>query len=197
MRLAGRRALELAGLSVEQIDHFDLYSCFPSAVQVAATELGIPKDRTLTVTGGLTFGGGPLNNYVMHGIARMGEVLRADPGPLGLCTANGGFLTKHAFGVYGTEPPARGFRYEDCQQEVDLLPKREAVVDHEGEATLESYTVMFGPDGPERGHAAFLLDDGRRTWANSEDRDLSAAMTTEEFCGRRARIDGAGTFTVQ
>lgn len=197
IRLAGRRALELAGTSADAIDRVDLYSCFPSAVQVAAQELELGEDRPLTVTGGLTFGGGPLNNYTMHGIARMGEVLREEPGSLGLCTANGGFLTKHAFGVYGTEPPEGGFRWESLQGSVDALPKREAVVDHEGDATLESYTVTYDADGPVRAHAAFLLPDGRRTWANSEDRDLAAEMTRKEFCQRPARIDGAGAFRVQ
>jgi acetyl-CoA C-acetyltransferase len=196
IRVAGRRALELAGTSAQEIDHVDLYSCFPSAVQVSAAELELPEGRPLTVTGGLTFGGGPLNNYTMHGIARMGEVLRDDPGRKGLCSANGGFLTKHAFGVYSTEPPAEGFRYESCQEQADAFPSRDAVVDHEGEATLEAYTVMFGGDGPERAYAAFLLPDGRRTWANSEDLDLAAAMTREEFCGRQARIDGRGSFEV-
>ena len=197
IRLAGGRALELAGTSPEEIDRVDLYSCFPSAVQVAANELGLGEDRPLTVTGGLTFGGGPLNNYTMHGIARMGEVLREEPGSRGLCTANGGFLSKHAFGVYGTEPPEAGFRWESLQDRVDALPRREAVVDHEGDATLESYTVTYDTDGPERAHAAFLLADGRRTWANSEDRDLAADMTRKEFCGRAARIDGGGAFSVQ
>ena len=196
IRLAGGRALELAGTSPDAIDHVDLYSCFPSAVQVAAKELGLREDRPLTVTGGLTFGGGPLNNYVMHGIARMGQVLRADPGSRGLCTGNGGYLSKHAFGVYGSEPPEQGFRWESPQAEVDALPRRDAVVDHDGEATLESYTVMHGPDGPQIAHAAFLTPDGRRTWANSEDLDLADAMTRDEFCGRDARIDGAGTFFV-
>lgn len=197
IRIAGGRALELAGTSPDALDYVDLYSCFPSAVQVAAAELGLSEERPLTVTGGLTFGGGPLNDYVMHGIARMGEVLRADPGKVGLCTANGGFLTKHAFGVYSTEPPAEGFRHESCQAAVDALPRREAVVDHEGDVTLESYTVMFEGGEPEIAHAACLLPDGRRTWANSLDRTLATAMTREEFCGRPARIDGHGTFTMR
>ena len=197
IRLAGGRALELAGTSADEIDRVDLYSCFPSAVQVAAQELGLSEERPLTVTGGLTFGGGPLNNYTMHGIARMGEVLREDPGSRGLCTANGGYLTKHAFGVYGTEPPEAGFRWQSLQDAVDRLPRREAVVDHDGEATLESYTVRYDAGVPERAHAAFLLADGRRTWANSEDRELADEMTRSEFCGRAARIDGAGTFSVQ
>ena len=196
MRIAGGRALELAGTSAGELDYVDLYSCFPSAVQVAAAELGLAEDRPLTVTGGMTFGGGPLNNYGMHGIARMTEVLRADPGKLGLCSGNGGFLSKHAFGVYSTQAPEAGFRHQNCQAEVDALPGRKVVTDHEGPALLESYSVRFGPDGPAVGHAAFLLDDGRRTWANTDDVDLATAMTQEEFCGRNAHLDGHGRFSV-
>ena len=44
IRFAGRRALELAGVGVDDIDQIDVYSCFPSAVQVAAAELGLPLD---------------------------------------------------------------------------------------------------------------------------------------------------------
>jgi acetyl-CoA C-acetyltransferase len=194
IRLAGARVLELAKTSTAAVRHLDLYSCFPVAVQVAAAELGIPESRQLTVTGGLTFGGGPLNNYVMHAIARMRDVLLADAGSLGLVTANGGYLTKHAFGIYSSEPPHHPYRHADVQAEVDALPRREAVQDASGPAELESYTVMFGADGPEVAHAACLLPDGRRTWANARDPDLLAAMTREEFGGRRVALDGAGSF---
>ena len=105
IRIAGRRAFELARVEPADLVHRDLYSCFPSAVQVSARELGLDTSPPLTVTGGLTFGGGPMNNYVMHGIARMAEVLRGDPGARGLVTGNGGYLTKHAFCVYSSEPP--------------------------------------------------------------------------------------------
>jgi acetyl-CoA C-acetyltransferase len=128
MQIAGPLALELAGRSIEEIDHFDLYSCFPSSVQVAATELGIPEGRPLTVTGGLTFGGGPLNSYGLHAIARMAEVLREQRGSAGLVHGNGGWLAKHAIGIYSCEPPKDGFRYEKRQAQVDAFPPREALI---------------------------------------------------------------------
>ena len=196
IRLAGRRAMELAGAGPSDLAHLDVYSCFPSAVQVAAKELELGEDRPLTVTGGLTFGGGPMNNYVMHGIARMAEVLREDRGAQGMCTANGGFLTKHAFGIYSTDPPEQLFQHEDLQPQVDALPTREVVQDWDGEASIEAYTVMFDGEGAAIGHAACRLPDGRRTWANLPDRAVAQAMTEEEFCGRSGRIDGQGTLTV-
>ncbi|MEE2775698.1 MAG: acetyl-CoA acetyltransferase [Acidobacteriota bacterium] len=212
IRIAGARALELAGTQLDDLAHVDLYSCFPSAVQVSANELGLSHDRPLSVTGGLTFGGGPLNNYVMHSIARTAELLRNQRGERALVTANGGMLTKHSFGVYGTEPPAGGFSHENLQERVAREPKREAVAEHAGGAEIESYTVMFGSKiakpttsytsiygksvdtgtEPTVAHLACRLSDGRRTWANLEDAEVLDAMCREEFCGRPVKIDGHG-----
>ena len=193
IRLAGNRCLELAGVEVGALDHVDLYSCFPVAVQVAAAELGLDEARPLTVTGGLTFGGGPMNNYVMHSIARMAEILREDRNAKGLVTANGGYLTKHAFGVYAAAPPPRPFRHDDLQAEVDTTPQRDVDMHYGGPVSIESYTVMYGAEGPSIGHVACRLPDGRRAWGNTRDRDVLDAMTREEFCGRPARRDGTGS----
>ncbi len=192
IRIAGGRCLEMAGVGVAEVDHVDLYSCFPSAVQVAAAELDLGEQRPLTVTGGLTFGGGPLNNYVMHAIARMAEVVRERPGDLGLVSSNGGFITKHAFGIYSTAPPAAPFRHEVPQDLVDATPTREAAPTFDGPVEVESYTVMYGPDGPVQALAACLLEDGRRAWGNTDDPDVMRAMVSEEFCGRPARLREAG-----
>lgn len=193
IRLAGRAALDLAGVAVDDLAHVDLYSCFPSAVQIAAHELGLGTDRPLTVTGGLSFAGGPWNDYVTHSIATMAGVLREDPGSVGLVTANGGFITKHAFGVYSTAPPAGPFRHADLQEEVDALPSREVVDDHEGTITVEAWTVMHGRDGnPEQGITVGLLDDGRRAWATSTDADLLKVLLAEDVGGRRVRVRAGG-----
>ncbi len=192
VRLAGARALELAGKAIGEIDHFDLYSCFPSSVQVAAAELGVPADRALTVTGGLGFGGGPMNSYALHAVARMAEVVRERRGSLGLVHANGGWLAKHAIAVYCAEPPPDGFRYENLNAQLDALPLREALVDWDGPVTVEAYTVAHQKGEPRIAHAACLTDDGKRTWATLDDPALLAAMMREEFCGRRGRVDGSG-----
>ena len=195
IRITGRRALEMAGLEVSDLDFVDLYSCFPSAVQVAAAELGLGEERPLTVTGGLTFGGGPLNNYVMHSIARSVELLREKPGSHALVTANGGNLYKHAHGVYGSAPPSADFRCADVKKEIAALPARECLPAYDGRATIESYTVMFAEDEPRIGHVSCLTPAGARTWVNVEDAELAGAMVTEEFCGRAVKI-AAGTLSV-
>ena len=194
IRLAGRAALALAEVGVDDLAQVDLYSCFPSAVQIAATELGLGLDRPLTVTGGLSFAGGPWNNYVMHSIATMAGRLRDDPGSVGLVTANGGYITKHAFGVYSTEPPAAGFRHADLQDEVDGLPRRTLDEAPDGEVDIETWTAMHDRSGqPETGIVVGLLADGRRALGTTTDPDALKVLVTEDLAGRRARISPDGS----
>ncbi len=193
---AGNRALALAGVGIDDIAHVDLYSCFPCAVQISARELGFALDdpgRALTVTGGLGFAGGPGNNYVSHSIAAMAERLRADPGSLGLVTGLGWYCTKHAVGVWSTTPPASGFRHESPQDIVDAGPQRTPAADFEGDATIESYTVVHDRDGePELAIVALLTAEEHRTWGNISDRDDMLSLMAEEGCGRKARLGAGG-----
>jgi len=195
IELAGRRVLELAGLTIDDIGIIDLYSCFPSAVQLGAQSLGLDINRQLTRTGGLQFGGGPWNNYVMHAIATVVTELRANPGEKGLVWANGGYTTKHAFGVYATEPPKNGFTYDYPQDQIDALPSRTLASPSEaaGTATIEGYSVMHDRDGnPERIIASCLLADGRRAWGDSTDASLGRDMCTNEFVGTTVTLDAEG-----
>ena len=192
----GALALELAGVGIDDIDIVDLYSCFPSAVQLGAASLGLSLERQLTRTGGLPFAGGPWNNYVMHAIATMVNDLRDRPGARGLVWANGGYATKHAFGVYSTSPSTTGFRHGDPQAEIDALPQRDlaAPADAAGASTIEAYTVMHDRDGkPETGFASCLLADGRRAWARTPDRDVAEGMTEGEWVGRAVKLAADGT----
>lgn len=201
IRLAGRDLFALADTDVEAIDHVDLYSCFPSAVQIAARELGLaPREPAtgtgwggigaqapLTVTGGMNFAGGPWNDYPTHGLATMAEVLRAEPGATGLCTANGGWTTEHALVLLSTEPPAAGaFRSSTPQAEVDALPSVACDDGWAGPVTIESITVVHDREGPERAVAATLTPTGDRAWCASTDPDLMAAATTDELVGEAA-----------
>jgi acetyl-CoA C-acetyltransferase len=194
IRTAGRAVLDLAGIGVDDLAHLDLYSCFPSAVEIAAAELGLGTDRPLTVTGGLAFAGGPWNNYVTHSIAAMTERLRDDAGAMGLVTANGGFVTKHAFGVYSTTPPPDGFRWASPQEEIDRFPSREVCEEWDGPVTVEACTVMYSRGGePETGLLAVLLADGRRAWGTTTDADALKRMVTEECIGQSAHLAADGT----
>jgi acetyl-CoA C-acetyltransferase len=173
IRRGARFALEMAGRALQDIDFFDLYSCFPSAVEVACQEIGLAEDdaRGLTLTGGLPYFGGPGNNYVTHAISHMMRRLRAAPGAYGLVTATGNYLTKHAFGVYSTIPvEGRWMRCDPAtlQTELDALPKALLASAPSGPAIIETYTLMHGRAGPEHGIIfGRLLETGQRFVANT------------------------------
>jgi acetyl-CoA C-acetyltransferase len=165
-------------------------------VQIARDALGLRAGdpRPLTVTGGLGFAGGPVNNYPSHGIARMVETLRADPDAYGLTTALGWFVSKHAVAVWSCRPPAGEFATRRPQARVDALPRREPAGLVDTDATLEATAVSFERDGnPSVALVTALLDDGRRAIANTRDLDVLQAMTAEPWEGRRVKITNDGT----
>ena len=215
IRLAGASALALAGASIDQMAHVDLYSCFPSAVEIAAAELGLPDDqasRPLTVTGGLTFGGGPGNNYGTHAVAAMVGALRADPGSQGLVTGLGlvpdqtqrrdlRHRARRPDRRARSEPvgpslpegtvteEAGGFAWASPQKAVSALPQCSPDTDADGEVTVETYSVSYERSGaPVRAVVACRTPDGRRAWGNVTDTDHLAVLVTEEGCGRLGKL---------
>jgi acetyl-CoA C-acetyltransferase len=195
MALVGRRVLEMAGLSIDEIDWFDLYSCFPSAVEVARDMLGIAEDdpRPITLAGGLPYFGGPGNNYSLHAICAMVERLRSEPQRKALVSAMGWYFTKHAQGIYSGMPPEREWRRADSPQdqaELDAMRHPTLVEAADGAGTVETYTVVFGRSGEPNFAIVFgRLEDGGRFVANTEpDRELLRWMTQEEMVGRRAKV---------
>ena len=187
--VAGRRAFERAGVDPAALRHVELYSCFPSAVRVQARELGVPLDPPPTLTGGMTFGGGPLNNFVLQAACRLAAALRETPGAPGLLTAVSGLLTKQAASLWSTEPPPDGFRFEDVSAEAARLTRSVRVLDgYAGETRVASYTVLYEKGEPARGVLFCDVDAESRCLAETRDPDLLAAMTREEFCGRAAEV---------
>jgi acetyl-CoA C-acetyltransferase len=190
-----RIALDMAGKTVADIAAFDLYSCFPSAVEVALKEIGIAEDdpRPISVTGGLPFFGGPGNNYVSHSIAEMMNVVRRRPGSFGLVTANGNYLTKHSAGLYSTVPTEGPWRRQDpkiFQNALDAAPKRAVNDAPAGTGTIETYCVAYGKDAAERGYIFGRLDgsDERFVAVAPNDPALLAEMTVHEQLGRRIKV---------
>ena len=204
LRLAGQKALAMAGLGVARIDYFDLYSCFPSAAQIARNMLGIAADdpRALTVTGGLPYHGGPGNNYSMHAIATMMAKVRAMPGAIGLVSALGWYVTKHAIGIYSAAPKDGPWVREDpaaYQSEVDRLPGPALAMEPQGRAQIETYTVIHDREGtPIRAIIIGRLADGRRFLANTpESGAVFESLMSGESIGRTGRVsssNGANCF---
>ncbi len=193
-----RACAEAVGLDSDSVGHLDLYSCFPSAVQIAGDELGIDPltdARPPTVTGGLTFAGGPANNYVMHSLAAMTARLREDPGATGLCTAVGWYMTKHGVALLaGPEAPTRdAVLNAHPQAAVDAQPAREAA-DGPVTAVVEGYTALYDRDGsPTMGIVSGITADGRRTFGQTP---AGAQLVAGDPLGASADFDGKGVVTL-
>lgn len=186
---AGRRVLELAGKSVTDIDRMELYSCFPQAVRVQLQEIGLVDDQALSVTGAMTFGGGPLNNFVLQATVKMAQLLRNAPAQTGLVTCVSGMNTKQACALYSTEPNPEGWQCADVTEEVLLATELcELVSDYEGGATIAGYTVLYQGDTAWRAVVVCDLPDGARTVAYSEQSTIIEALQGSECCGRQVAV---------
>ncbi|HLI72786.1 MAG TPA: hypothetical protein VKU86_02825 [Acidimicrobiales bacterium] len=169
---ASAAALAAARSDVDDMDCFDVYSCFPSAVEMAADALGlgIRDPRGLTVTGGLPYFGGPGNNYALHAIATMTDRLR-DRGGRGLLNALGWYVTKHAVGIYGASPPPAGWQLADtawAQREIDATAV-DVAPEFSGRATVVASTVAYDPSGTVTAAPVIArIADGRQIAACAE-----------------------------
>lgn len=179
-----------AALAANDFDHIDLYSCFPSMVQISAGSLDLPLDRDLTVTGGLSFFGGPLNSYVAHAIVSIVDRLRADPGTTGLVHGNGGFCTKHNLVAYSTDPDRFSYGYEDLRGRVDL-GERTVEEGFEGSAVVETATVVHDRGTPPLGLATLRTSADTRVLAQVAADDVDGLEDGEPL-GQPVHIDAAG-----
>ena len=188
-------AVDGAGIELGGIKLLDVYSCFPIAIFAVRDGLGIDaaEPRPLTVTGGLPFFGGPGNNYSMHAIAAMARALRKDRATFGAVGANGGFLSKHAVGVYSATKPRAAFA--DCPAEgLDRAPSARWTAAPEGEGVIETYTIACRDGAPHRAHAiGRLASSGERFLAISEKGDAAglARFSAIDPLGARVSVKPA------
>ena len=194
IRAAAAATFKGAGVGLDDIDFIDLYSCFPVAVEIGAAEIGLALDdaRGLTQTGGMSFFGGPGNNYTSHGIAAVALRLR-ESGRLGYVSGNGGVLSKHSLGIYSNEAPAQAFQRVDttAEQEAIAASALEVTFAAEGEAKVDGGTVVYGRDGsPTSAPIIATLTDGRRVVANASPETLPS-LAGRTLVGETVRVTGA------
>ncbi len=197
----GERARSLAGVASTDVTAAELYSCFPAAIQSFARDLELSADCAPTVTGSMTFAGGPFNHASIEGVARMVEVLReqdsahATDRHVGVVSNLSGIFGKQACALFSGAPNESGYVCDDITAEVaeeDVpVPMDE---DYLGPVTVVGYTVVFDKEGPTHAIAICDTPDGARTVGRSEDAELLAAMMREEHCGRTVTISSRGIF---
>jgi acetyl-CoA C-acetyltransferase len=171
------------GLTTADLDHVELYSCFPCIPKMARRIIGWPIDKPITAFGGLTFGGGPIGNYMSHAIGSMVDKLRAERGTA-LLFANGGYATHFHGIILSADPlPNASFPHDyDVNAKADSLrvPVPEEHADYEGPATIETYTIFYKRDASVRfGTVIALTPEGKRVLARvpAEDEAMIAFLS--------------------
>ncbi len=201
MRTATTDALHAADLEVDDIDIFDLYSCFGSAVEFAHDVLNLAADdpRPRSVTGGLPYHGGPSSNYMSHSISHMVSRLRAGTADTALCTGIGMHMTKHVAAVWARSPDAIR-QWHDHGTQHWAHPRGsddQHVIDHaDGTGTLAAATVVHDATGePDHVIAICDLDDGARCYARTADEAVMTAVLEDRWANQGVRIEPTATGT--
>jgi acetyl-CoA C-acetyltransferase len=181
-------ALRVAGVALDDIGWFDLYSCFPIAVSNVLDGLGLAADdpRGFTLTGGLCFFGGAGNNYSAHAIAEAVARARAEPGSVGLVGANGGVLSKYSVGIYTTTPsPWQPSTSAVLQEQLAREPTVDTTAAPDGWARLETWTVTHARSGRTAIVVGRLESDDKRFVATGDDALLDLLEQPESPVGAR------------
>ena len=186
--LAGAAASHLRR-PLTEIDHVEVYSCFPAAVRVQQRELGLPLDGTPTVMGGMPFAGGPFNNFSYQSTAAIVARLRDAPGTTGMVTTVSGLLTKPGLAVWSTAPGQGALLADLGDLAADATDTREVTGDHHGPATVATYTVTYTDDEPSSAFVIADLDDGRRWIGTSQDTGLLQRGVGDGLIGAIVHVD--------
>ncbi|HUO47416.1 MAG TPA: hypothetical protein VMU09_01155 [Acidimicrobiales bacterium] len=175
---------ERAGIEPAAIDLLDLYSPLPVAVLVAAEGLSVPAQRDVTLTGGMSFAGGPFNSYVFNALVRAAERLARGDATNALVSCVSGLYTKQGLLVLSSAQPSRPFEVVDVTPAVAVAePPRPVAEEAAGPGRVVAWTVLFAEARPERAVAVIDLADGRRTVACSHDPELMAQAMADDLTG--------------
>ncbi|MBU6329693.1 MAG: acetyl-CoA synthetase [Acidobacteria bacterium] len=194
MRVAMGSATSMAGVELEEIDLFDFYSCFGTAVQFARDAAGLADDdpRPVSLTGGLPYHGGPGSNYMSHSISALVERLRAGDGRLGMVTGIGMHMTKHVAGIWSIDPGERPLSDSTAPLETVLpeAPDAFAVLDAVvGPVVVDAASAVHDASGAATSVTAICTTvEGARCYARSEDPEVIEAVVEGRWVGLAASV---------
>ena len=180
-------ALQFAASAQARIGAYDLYSCFPAAVELAMSAFGLGPDdpAPLTLTGGLPYFGGPGASYVLHSIACAVERCREEPSGSGRRRGrrrSGPELLGRAVRLR----PGTGFASWTAP---DLEAEIEVAHSADGPALVEAATVLHDrDDGPVSAPVLARLPDGRRVGARAADRELPKSLSGGSLVGATVEL---------
>ena len=189
MKLAAEFIIKICDDYKVKPNVFDLYSCFPIAVQMFAKSLCLDSDSLYTVTGGMSFAGGPLNHYVLTSSVKMIEEIRSDSKKIGLITGVSGMMTKQSYALWAKNPLNK-FKYQDVTEQtmkIDCPRKLSKQID--GKAMVIGYTII----NKENQKKAIIFSEdsnkNRKILITREEKYIKD-MEKKEWVGKEIKFNG-------
>ncbi|MDG1202827.1 MAG: acetyl-CoA acetyltransferase, partial [SAR86 cluster bacterium] len=191
LELAAEYILKICNQNNIKPNAFELYSCFPVAVQMFAEALFLKDNENLTVTGGMPFAGGPLNSYMIHSTIKMLTIIRNNPSTVGLVTGVSGMMTKQSFALWANDPLIN-FSSKDVTKDAEAIEKPVAISKlSKGSGIIIGYTVLPKNHKAEEKAVMYIEDINRnRKVLISYDKDILNKMREEEWVGKSINFKG-------
>ena len=191
LELAAKFILNLCNEHNVKPNLYELYSCFPIAVQMFSDVLGLEDKEVKTVTGGMSFAGGPLNSYMIHSTIKMISEIRNDFKKIGLVTGVSGMMTKQAFALWAKEP-LLNFVSKDVTEEAKAIENPILLSDsEEGNGKILGYTILNDQKDNELKAVMYIEDtQARRKVLISKDNQIIQSMGETEWVGKNILFKG-------
>ncbi|MFL2724888.1 MAG: acetyl-CoA acetyltransferase [Gammaproteobacteria bacterium] len=188
LKLAADYLLATAETNQIHPSMYELYSCFPIAVQLFAEALNVDDATDKTITGGMPFAGGPLNNYMLHSTIQTVMKIREKNNEIGLVTCVSGMMTKQALAIWGKDP-LMDFESKDVTKEaVKLEIPVPMSKQSNGEAKAIGCTALY--ENHTSIKAVFYAEDsqGHRLVLTSTNKEIIKEVERKECLGKKIKF---------
>ena len=163
---------------------YDLYSCFPAAVEMFGEALKIKNISQSSITGGMSFAGGPLNSYVLNSTVQMIRKIRSEENKYGIVTGISGMMTKQSFALWGKRNLIN-YSFKDVSEEAENneVPYKISS-ETSGEGNIIGYTVIKNEESVKK--AVIYIEDvnKNRNIITSENKEVIESMEINEWVGK-------------
>ena len=185
MSLAANFILNICNKNNLKPNLYDLYSCFPVAIQMFAKSLKLNDIKDKTITGAMPFAGGPLNSYVLHSTAKLTEKLRENSG-VGIVTGVSGMMTKQSYALWSKNKEI-DFTHKDVTKDAEIIEKPlELSESEDGEGKIVGYTIINKND---INKAIMYVDtNNKRKLITSSDKTIIDSMEKNEWVGKKIKF---------
>ena len=188
MKLASKYIKDFLSSHNKDIDYYDLYSCFPIAVQMFCDSLNIKPLSSLTITGGMSFAGGPLNHYVLSSTTQLIDKLRKNSNKIGLITGVSGLMTKQSYALW-SDKYFDNFSFADVTSKAKEFDKPLSVSNkNSGTAIIVGYTILLDKNKNKKAVIYAELNDKKRLILNSKNQEAIKSMENIEWIGKKIKF---------